>query len=636
MTRTRASVIAAATFAALGLAMATRADAQSLGTAGSYAVLAGSTITNTGTTIIIGDIGVSPGTAITGGASIVLTGTVHNNDGPAGTAQSDLTIAYNALMSAGTTTDLTGQDLGGLTLIDGVYNYAASAQLTGTLTLDGQGNPAAVFIVKVGTALTTASNSSVVLINGAQASNVFFVVGSSATLGTTTNFAGKIVALSSITLNTAAIINCGAALARNGAVTLDSNTINNNCALAVAPGTYVSALGPDATANEIAVAEAIAAYTGTPSIAFQALPVALTAEQLAAAYTELSGEAATGVAPAASQAMNSFMSQLFDTAFDENRGSPATPPSEPSTVRTLGYASERAPSPGPAAAFAPLKPTFAPGRWGVWAAGYGGTSDTAGDALIGSHDRSATTFGFSAGFDQRVTAASTLGVAFGAGHTDFGLADGLGGGDTTTLQAALYSRTNFGAAYVSTALAYAYNNVSTDRFVSVGSAHYAANFAANDIAGRVEVGYGLEAIAPYAAVQLGALFTPAYDETTVSGAPTFALHYDASTTTRARTELGARFSRIIAIHDGDTLTLRARAAWAHDYGSEPSSVAGFQELPGPTFTVQGATAARDSLLLSAGAEFGFGNGFAVAALFDSAFAANSQTYWGTGRISYRW
>ena len=227
MTRLSATAIAAITLIPLVVAGAGSAGAQAyLGSADYYAILAGSTITNTGPSVINGDIGLSPGSAIVGfPPGVLATGTMHATDGPAALAQSDLTIGFNALAGSPATADLTGVDLGGRTLSAGVYSFTAAAQLTGTLTLDGQGNPNSVFIIQVGSALTTASNSAVSLINGAQSGNVYFVVGSSATLGTATQFNGKIVALTSITLTTGANITCGAALARNGAVTLDTNNI---------------------------------------------------------------------------------------------------------------------------------------------------------------------------------------------------------------------------------------------------------------------------------------------------------------------------------------------------------------------------------------------------------------------------
>jgi hypothetical protein len=199
-----------------------------LGMADSFAVLAGSTVTNTNTpTIVHGDLGVSPGSAITGfPPGMVIGGVTHAADAVAMQAQSALTTAYNFAASEACSLDLTGSDLGGHTLTSGVYCFSSSAQLTGTLTLNAQGNSNAVFVFKIGSALTTASGSSVVFTNGGQGDSVFWQVGESATLGTTTTFQGNILALTSITLTTGANIGCGRALARNGAVTMDNNLVS--------------------------------------------------------------------------------------------------------------------------------------------------------------------------------------------------------------------------------------------------------------------------------------------------------------------------------------------------------------------------------------------------------------------------
>src|SRR6185436_11856059 len=168
-----------------------------------------------------------PGTAVTGFPPGTVTGgTIHLNDASASQAQSDVTTAYNAIAGTACNVDLTGQNLGGLTLTPGVYCFSSSAQLTGTLTLNAQGNPNALFIFKIGSSLTTASSSSVLLINtgGGTNCNVFWQVGSSATLGTATNFVGNILALTSITLTTGANVS-GRVLARNGAVTMDTNSV---------------------------------------------------------------------------------------------------------------------------------------------------------------------------------------------------------------------------------------------------------------------------------------------------------------------------------------------------------------------------------------------------------------------------
>jgi type VI secretion system secreted protein VgrG len=202
-----------------------RADI-TLGSARSFAVLGGSTVTNTGPTVLYGNLGVSPGSAITEFPPGIVHGNTHSADAAAAQAQSDLTTAYNAAAALPATSNLTGQDLGGLTLTPGVYFFSSSAQLTGTLTLDASlSNPNKQFVFQIGSTLTTASGSFVKTINGADCCNVYWQVGSSATLGTNTAFEGNILALTSITLNNGATIIDGSALARNGEVSLDTNTI---------------------------------------------------------------------------------------------------------------------------------------------------------------------------------------------------------------------------------------------------------------------------------------------------------------------------------------------------------------------------------------------------------------------------
>lgn len=231
-TRGRQALIAiavclVATGLLVAIPMAAKAAPVGLATAQPFVVLSGAGVTNTGPSVLNGDLGVSPGTALSGfGPPAVVNGVTHDNDAVAAQAQADLTTAYNVAagqpISPGN--DLTGQDLGGLSLSPGAYGFSSSAQLTGQLTLDAHGDPNAQFVFVIGTTLTTASASSVILINGASPCNVFWKVGSSATLGSGTAFEGNVLALTSISLNSGVTV-LGRALARNGEVTLINDVL---------------------------------------------------------------------------------------------------------------------------------------------------------------------------------------------------------------------------------------------------------------------------------------------------------------------------------------------------------------------------------------------------------------------------
>jgi hypothetical protein len=204
-------------------------------------------------------------------------GTIHAADAVAAQAQVDLTAAYNDAAGRTPATALPG-DIGGMTLTPGVYNASSSLGITGTVTLDGQGDPNAVFIIQVGSALTTASGSVVNLINGAQACNVFWQVGSSATLGTGSTFNGNILALTSITATTGANVN-GRLLARNGAVTLDTNVVSRaDCAPTPTPTVTVTqtvTATPTVTVTATVTATPTVTVTATPAVTVTAGPTVI-------------------------------------------------------------------------------------------------------------------------------------------------------------------------------------------------------------------------------------------------------------------------------------------------------------------------------------------------------------------------
>jgi autotransporter-associated beta strand protein/T5SS/PEP-CTERM-associated repeat protein len=403
--------------------------------------------------------------------------------------------------------------------------------------------------------------------------------------------------------------------------------------------------------NQCNVANALNAFFnngGTLPPAFANL-FGLTGVNLGNALTLLSGEAATGAQQAAFQLTNQFLGIMLDPFVDGRNsiagaGGPA-----------LGFAPEREELPDDIALAyakllkappAPSLPSPASGgglgwgqRWSVWGAGYGGGNRTSGDpAVVGSHDLTARTAGGAAGLDYHLSRDSVVGVALAGGGTDWGLAQGLGGGKSDAFQAGIYGATRWGSAYVAAALAFTNHWMSTDRFAFAGD-HLSASFNAQSFGGRVEGGYRFATIygglTPYAAIQAQSFHTPSYSEADLTSGG-FALGFNSRNATDTRSELGGRFDRLLLLNPEAALTLRARVAWAHDWVSDPALAAVFQALPGASFIVNGATPAKNSALTSAGAELRLANGVSLLAKFDGEFASHATTYAGTGTVRYTW
>ncbi|MFZ3584966.1 ice-binding family protein [Loktanella sp. DJP18] len=356
----------------------------------SFAVIAGQSITNTGPTTIIGNIALSPGISYTGSGSVTQIGERFIGDAVAIGIQNDLTTLYTYLASRPVSTggNLTGKDLGGQTLKAGVYNYDTSAGLSAnqTLTFDAEGNPDAIFIINVGSTLTVGSGAKVVLRNGAQGGNIFYRVGSSATLNTSSDLVGQVVALTSITMNTAARLDCGAAFARNGSVTLDTNTIGL-CVLegagfddvvdggtdveppvagrpdvdspvvggpvpeipvgesptdespvdggpvveAPVDGTPVTdggEPGPALTGNALDLAIALAEFVaegGVLPVGIAILPATQGLDELSVSLGQLTGEVSTGIVPIGLQSINTFIDTVMQQTTTTGRGGTIPP-----------------------------------------------------------------------------------------------------------------------------------------------------------------------------------------------------------------------------------------------------------------------------------------------------------------------
>ncbi|KWV43595.1 hypothetical protein AS156_25135 [Bradyrhizobium macuxiense] len=361
--------------------------------------------------------------------------------------------------------------------------------------------------------------------------------------------------------------------------------------------------------------------------------------------TQASGESATGSQQATFNAMGLFLGLLTDPFVAGRDGGLGGNAGATPFADEAGAMSYAAASKGPRDALAAIY-AKAPApqldfdqRWSVWAAGYGGSQTTSGNAALGSNNTTSSVYGTAVGADYRVSPNTLAGFALAGGGTSFSV-NGLGYGRSDLFQAGAFVRHNVGPAYLSAALAYGWQDVTTDRIVTAaGVDHLRAAFNANAWSGRFEGGYRYAmpwiGITPYAAAQFTTFELPNYAEAVVSGASTFALNYAAKSVTDTRSEFGLRTDKSFAI-DGGIVTLRGRVAWAHDFNPDRSAAAVFQTLPGAAFVVNGAVQARDSALTTASAEVKWRNGWSAAATFEGEFSNVTQSYAGKGVMRYSW
>jgi autotransporter-associated beta strand protein len=362
--------------------------------------------------------------------------------------------------------------------------------------------------------------------------------------------------------------------------------------------------------------------------------------------SQVSGELATGSQQATFDAMNLFLSLLTDPFIDGRGGVGGTTGASPFAEEggANAYAANKPGTARDAFAKFPTKADVARNdlmdpRWSVWGSAFGGGSNTSGNATLGSQSATARAFGLAAGADYRISPDTLVGFALAGGGTNFSVA-GFGTGRSDLFQAGAFVRHNFGAAYVAAAAAYGWQDVTTDRTVTAaGADRLRAEFNANALSGRVEGGYRFATpwmgITPYAAGQFTTYSLPAYAEQVLSGAGTFALNYAAKDVTASRTELGVRTDKSFAMQNG-ILTLRGRAAWAHDFNTDRNVTALFQTLPGAAFVVNGAAQAHDSALVTGAAEMKWLNGFSIAGIFEGQFSNVTNSYAGKGVARYSW
>jgi uncharacterized protein with beta-barrel porin domain len=374
--------------------------------------------------------------------------------------------------------------------------------------------------------------------------------------------------------------------------------------------------------------------------------------------TQASGESATGSQQATFDAMNLFMGLMTDP-FVAGRGDGANANSPAPGYAEEGFGvSAYAPkdtlrSQSERDAYAaiyrkapPLADSFTQ-RWSVWGAAYGGSQTTSGNAILGSNNTTSSIAGTVVGADYRISPFTIAGFALAGGGTSFSTA-GSGSGHSDLFQAGAFIRHTVGAAYITGALAYGWQDITTNRTLTVaGIDQLRAQFNANAFSGRVEGGYrfvspwiGGIGITPYAAGQFTTFDLPAYSESVVSGASTFALAYNAKDVTDSRSELGIRTDKSYAMQNswngGAILTLRGRFAWAHDFNPDRAIGATFQTLPGASFVVNGAAQASDSALTTASVEMKWLNGWSAAATFEGEFSSVTSSYAGKGVVRYTW
>jgi uncharacterized protein with beta-barrel porin domain len=640
-------------------------------------------IVNSGT--VSGGSGVSAGVVFAGGTNNTLTnkgtvtalsgfaivGEAFNNVIPGGnnTVNNFGTVIGSVILDA---TTLSGNTIlgggGGVNafnnMVGGVFNSGATVSLGAgnTLTNAGTLSPGGAGVIQT-TALT---GNLVQTATGRLLSDINIAGGTSdrVNVSGTATLAGAVqLQVSNLTLAPwqATVLSATGGTTNNGLALLASPALQAqlvfpNATDIVVKSTGINFLTPGLNNNQIALGNALngaaqnGGFGGAGAPIFNALLNGVTSlSGYSLALNQLSGEAATGTQQTTFDVMNLFMSTMLDPF---NRGATSAPGSVAN-----GYAAE-----GDASAYAsdgrkrttaerdayamftktPLAKTWEP-RWSVWAAGFGGSQTTDGNAAVGSNGSTSRIAGTVVGADYIFSPNTIAGFALAGGGTSYSVGNGLGSGRSDLFQAGVYMRHTMGAAYIAGALAYGWQDITTNRTVTLaGLDQLQARFNANAFSGRVEGGYrfvgpwiGGIGITPYAAAQFTTFDLPAYAEQATVGTNNFALAYGAKSVTDPRSEVGFRTDKSYAVQDG-ILTLRSRFAWAHDYDPSRSIGATFQTLPGASFVVNGAAQASDSVLTTASIEMKWRNNWSIAATFEGEFSNVTSSYAGKGVVRYAW
>jgi autotransporter-associated beta strand protein len=555
-----------------------------------------------------------------------------------GTLEVDGSIASSSLVTV---------NAGGILSGTGIVDPAVTTIMSGGVLAPGNpSNPTGTLSITGNLAFQSGAFY-LVQVSGAAAGSVS-VTGGATLAGATVDavFAGRANLTRQYTILTATggvsgafapgVVNTNLAPGFSDSLSYDANNVYLNLTASLGAGQGLNA-------NQQNVATSINKFFNSGGTLPSAFAGLFGLPGLANALTQASGELGTGSQQTTFDAMGAFMSLLTDPFMGRGNGfGGATAPAAYADESDQASAYTAPRRSDAFAMFTKAPPVPFVQRWSVWAAGYGGTQSTDGNAALGSNNATSRIAGTAVGADYLFSLDTLAGFALAGGGTNFSV-NNLGSGRSDLFQAGAYVRHTNGAAYVTATLAYGWQDVTSDRNVTIaGLDHLRAEFNANTYSGRIEGGHRFVApvlggigITPYAAGQFVTFDLPAYAETVVSGAPNFALNYGAQSVTDSRSELGIRTDRSFAVQNG-ILTVRSRFAWAHDFDPDRSVAATFQALPGASFVLGGASQASDSALTTGSLEMKWWNGWSAAATFEGEFSSVTQSYAGKGLVRYIW
>jgi autotransporter-associated beta strand protein len=630
---TSSNVIANGTFDISALSTGTSIKSLSGGAAGNVNLGANTLTISNGSGTFGGIIGSTGGGLTLASGTEILTGA---NTYTGATTVNGGTLVVNGLIVSASTVNTGGTLAGtgsvGSVAVTGGTLAPGNTGVIGTLAINGSLSltAASTYLVQVSSAASSRTSVIGAATLGGAAVSAIFGSGTVKKQYTILTAAGG---LGGTTFNPTVASNMSTISAT---LSYDAHNVFLNIGVNFTPGGGLNA-------NQQNVASTLTNFfntTGGIPTAFAALTPA--------GLTTASGELGTGIIQSAINADGQFLNLMLDPTvagrssgfakagsvaqFADSDDADAYASMRPATAR------ERE-----AFAMATKAPLLSPqpiNRWSVWTAGYGGSAQVGGNAVVGSQDLTARVWGGAAGADYRISLDTLVGFSLGGGGLNYSLANAMGAGSADLFQAGVYGRHNFGPAYIAAALAYGWHDVTTNRTVALaGADQLQGRYKADTFSARFEGGYRfttpLIGITPYAAAQVTNFNLPNYSEVSLNGGGLFALNYAAQSLTDTRSELGLRTDKSYAMQNG-VLTLRGRAAWAHDYNPSRAVTALFQTLPGTSFVVNGARVDADSALVSASAEMKWLNGFSISGTFDGEFSGNVTSYSGKGVFKYSW